>query len=86
MQTRRDRQAGWRAKGRDDPVSQRQVRLAAGLVEFIEAQRGLAKVRDNKIIIRRDWKKESDKFKGAFAIARDLAEKVIAEKKAVKAV
>ncbi len=56
-----------------------------GLVEFIEAQRGLAKVRDNKIVVRRDWKRESDKIKGAFAIARDLAEKVIAEKKRRKA-
>ncbi len=45
----------------------------AGLVAFIEDQRGLAKVKDNKIIVRRDWKKESDKIKGAFAIARDLA-------------
>ncbi|TCP60546.1 transcription-repair coupling factor [Rhodovulum bhavnagarense] len=48
----------------------------AGLVEFIQAQQGLAKVKDNKIILRRDWKKDSDKIKGAFAIARDLAEKV----------
>ncbi|NNF25249.1 MAG: transcription-repair coupling factor [Rhodobacteraceae bacterium] len=44
-----------------------------GLVEFIQDQRGLAKVRDNKIVVRRDWKKDSDKIKGAFAIARDLA-------------
>ena len=56
-----------------------------GLVEFIENNRGLAKVKDNKIVVRRDWKKESDKIKGAFAIARDLAEKVIAEKKRKKA-
>ncbi len=55
-----------------------------GLVEFIQAQRGLAKVKDNKIVVRRDWKKDSDKIKGAFAIARDLAEKVVAEKKASK--
>lgn len=45
----------------------------AGLVSFIEDQRGLAKVKDNKIVVRRDWKKDSDKIKGAFAIARDLA-------------
>ena len=45
----------------------------AGLVAFINDQRGLAKVKDNKIILRRDWKKDSDKIKGAFAIARDLA-------------
>ncbi len=48
----------------------------AGLVEFIQDQRGLAKVKDNKIVVRRDWKKDSDKIKGAFAIARDLAQKV----------
>ena len=53
----------------------------AGLVEFIEAQNGLAKVRDNKIVVRRDWRKTRDKIQGAFAIARDLAEKVAAERK-----
>ncbi|MGR3661222.1 MAG: transcription-repair coupling factor, partial [Paracoccaceae bacterium] len=45
----------------------------AGLVDFIHAQRGQAKVRSNKIVVRRDWVKESDKIRGAFAIARDLA-------------
>lgn len=54
------------------------------LVEFIQGQNGLAKVKDNKIVVRRDWKKDSDKIKGAFAIARDLAEKLIAEKKKAK--
>ncbi len=56
-----------------------------GLVEFIQNQRGLAKVKDNKIVVRRDWEKDSDKIKGAFAIARDLAEKVVAVKKKAKA-
>jgi transcription-repair coupling factor (superfamily II helicase) len=54
-------------------------------VEFIQAQNGLAKVRDNKIVVRRDWRKEADKIKGAFAVARDLAEKVVTEKKKRKA-
>ncbi|MCB1335601.1 MAG: DEAD/DEAH box helicase, partial [Roseivivax sp.] len=49
----------------------------AGLVEFIKAQDGLAKVKDNKIVVRRDWKSDVDKIKGAFAVARDLAEKVV---------
>lgn len=53
-----------------------------GLVSFINDQRGLAKVKDNKIVVRRDWKKDSDKIKGAFAIARDLAEKAVAARKA----
>jgi len=54
----------------------------AGLVEFIQGQHGRAKVRDNKIVVRRDWTKDSDKIKGAFAIARDLAEKARAGKAA----
>jgi transcription-repair coupling factor (superfamily II helicase) len=56
-----------------------------GLVDFINDQRGLAKVKDNKIVVRRDWKKDKDKIKGAFAIARDLAEKAIAENNKKKA-
>ncbi|MEP5630686.1 MAG: transcription-repair coupling factor [Tateyamaria sp.] len=56
-----------------------------GLVAFIHDQRGLAKVKDNKIVVRRDWKKDSDKIKGAFAIARDLAEKIIEKKKKTRA-
>lgn len=50
-----------------------------GLVKFIQDQRETAKVRDNKIVVRRDWRKTSDKVKGAYAIARDLA--VLARKK-----
>ncbi|KAA9009222.1 transcription-repair coupling factor [Histidinibacterium aquaticum] len=53
-----------------------------GLVDFIEHQKGLAKVKDNKIVVRRDWKNDADKIRGAFAIARDLAEKVEKPKKA----
>ena len=56
-----------------------------GLVDFIKDQNGLAKVKDNKIVIRRDWKSDKDKIQGAFAIARDLAEKVRDEKKRAKA-
>ena len=44
-----------------------------GLVEFIEAQNGQAKVKDNKIVVRRDWTRDADKIRGAFAIAQDLA-------------
>ena len=56
-----------------------------GLVEFIQAQNGLAKVKDNKIVVHRDWRVDADKIKGAFAIVRGLAEKVVAEKKKAKA-
>ncbi|WP_298566721.1 transcription-repair coupling factor [uncultured Aliiroseovarius sp.] len=56
-----------------------------GLVDFIHAQNGLAKVRDNKIVVRRDWRKTADKIKGAFAIAQDLAIKVKEAKDKAKA-
>src|SRR5690606_17414719 len=46
-----------------------------GLVAFIREQNGLARVRDNKIIVRRDWTRDKDKLRGAFAIVRDLAQK-----------
>jgi transcription-repair coupling factor (superfamily II helicase) len=46
-----------------------------GLVEYLQDARNMAKMRDNKIVVQRDWTKDSDKIKGAFAIARDLAEK-----------
>ncbi len=47
-----------------------------GLVDFINDQRGLAKVKDNKIVVRRDWTRERDKIQGSFNIARDLAAKL----------
>jgi transcription-repair coupling factor (superfamily II helicase) len=53
----------------------------AGLVEYLQAEHGMAKVKDNKIIVRRDWATEADRIKGSFAIARDLAEKALAAKK-----
>lgn len=53
-----------------------------GLVDFVQAQKGQAKVKDNKIVLRRDWNTDADKIKGSFGIARDLAEKAIAAKKA----
>ena len=43
------------------------------LVQFIAAQNGLAKVKDNKLIIRRDWSQDRERVRGAFAITRDLA-------------
>ncbi len=51
----------------------------AGLVDFIKSDPA-AKVSGNKIVMLRDWKTESDRIKGAFAIARDLAEKVVRPK------
>ncbi|MFT4706325.1 MAG: transcription-repair coupling factor (superfamily II helicase) [Yoonia sp.] len=52
----------------------------SGLVDFINDQKGKAKVKDNKIVVMRDWEKERDKIQGAFNIARDLAVKLKEEK------
>jgi transcription-repair coupling factor (superfamily II helicase) len=49
-------------------------------VDFVHAQNGKAKVKDNKIVVRRDWDRERDKIQGAFNIARDLAQKLAEEK------
>ncbi len=45
----------------------------AGLVQFVQDQHGQAQVRDTKIVIRRDWRTEKERVRGAFSIARDLA-------------
>jgi transcription-repair coupling factor (superfamily II helicase) len=45
----------------------------AGLVTFLQDQKGTARVRDNRIVLRRDWGSEQARLTGAFAIARDLA-------------
>ncbi|MCV2890058.1 transcription-repair coupling factor [Ruegeria aquimaris] len=57
----------------------------AGLVEFIQGENGLAKIKDNRIVVRRDWRSDADKIKGAFAVARDLAEKASVTGKGVRA-
>ena len=53
----------------------------AGLVAFMQDQRGTAKVRDNKIVVLRDWSRKGDKVKGAYIIVRELA--ALAKPKAV---
>ncbi|MGY6536762.1 MAG: transcription-repair coupling factor [Pararhodobacter sp.] len=51
----------------------------AGLVAFLQGERDLARIRDNRLVIRRDWQDDREKLRGAFAIARDLAEKARAK-------
>ena len=45
-----------------------------GLVDFLKAQGPAARVNGNKIILVGEMKTEADRIKGAFAIARDLAQ------------
>jgi transcription-repair coupling factor (superfamily II helicase) len=54
----------------------------AGLVEFLREQGPAAKVQGNKVVLMGEMKSESDRIKGAFAIAKALAEKVVQAKKA----
>ena len=52
------------------------------LVDFIASMKGEAKVKDNRIVIRAEWATEGDRIRGAFGIARDLAERLAEERKA----
>ena len=52
-----------------------------GLVDFLRAQGGAARVNGNRIVLTGEMKFEADRLKGAFSIARDLAEVVKAGKK-----
>jgi transcription-repair coupling factor (superfamily II helicase) len=54
----------------------------AGLVDFLKAQGPAAKVQGTKIVLVGEMKTEADRIKGAFNIARDLAEVVKAARKA----
>ena len=52
----------------------------AGLVEFLRAQGPGARVNGNKIVLAGEMRSESERIRTAFAIARDLAEKVVKPK------
>ncbi|MFA9229176.1 MAG: transcription-repair coupling factor [Microgenomates group bacterium] len=52
----------------------------AGLVDFIREQGAAARINGNKILLQGEMKTESDRIKGAFAIARSLAEKIVRPK------
>jgi transcription-repair coupling factor (superfamily II helicase) len=57
----------------------------AGLVDFLKAQGPAARVNGNKIVLTGEMKSEADRIKGAFNIARDLAEVVKARSSGVLA-
>ena len=43
-------------------------------MQFLQDQQGAAKIKDNKIVVRRDWSEARARLVGAFALARDLAQ------------
>lgn len=45
----------------------------AGLAGWLQAEKGQAKIRDNKLVVRRDWETDRGRVRGAYAIVRDLA-------------
>ena len=45
----------------------------AGLVDYLQTDPHNIRVKDNRLVIQREWNTEADRIKGAFAIARDLA-------------
>jgi len=52
-----------------------------GLVEFLKSQAG-ARVSGNKVVLVQNWKTETERIKGSFAIAKALAEKLLKVKAA----
>ncbi|TNC51152.1 transcription-repair coupling factor [Rubellimicrobium rubrum] len=48
----------------------------AGLVEFIQGQNGQARIKDNKLVVLREWPTEAERIKGSFGIVKELAEKL----------
>ena len=45
----------------------------SGLAQYLLDSRGTAKIKDNKLIVLRDWTNDNKKVKGAYIIARELA-------------
>ena len=45
----------------------------SGLAQYLLDSRGTAKIKDNKLIVLRDWANDDKKVKGAYIIARELA-------------
>ncbi|RMF36457.1 MAG: transcription-repair coupling factor [Alphaproteobacteria bacterium] len=45
----------------------------AGLVDFIRAEAGAARIRDNRLVLQRDWARPATRVADAFRIARALA-------------
>ncbi|MGB0411398.1 MAG: TRCF domain-containing protein, partial [Pikeienuella sp.] len=56
-----------------------------GLLQFLEDEKGRAKIKDNKIVVRRDWTDPDRRVMGAFGVARDLARLAKGEAKVKKA-
>ncbi|MEO1562770.1 MAG: transcription-repair coupling factor [Pseudomonadota bacterium] len=44
-----------------------------GLVKYLHESEGTAKIKDNRLVVLRDWPNDAKKIAGAMAIARDLA-------------
>ena len=44
-----------------------------GLVDFIKARNGAARIKGDKLVVISEFPSEADRIKGAFSIARDLA-------------
>ncbi|RED13266.1 Transcription-repair-coupling factor [Pontivivens insulae] len=60
-------------KGATVQFHQNRYTRPEGLVQFLQDQNGRAKIKDNKVIVARNWPDEAARIRGSFAIARDLA-------------
>lgn len=48
-----------------------------GLIAYLRSQDGLAQVRNKRLVIKRDWSKQSDRVKGAVVVCRDVAKAIM---------
>ncbi len=44
-----------------------------GMISYLKSQDGLARIKNNRLVISRDWSRQSDRVKGAVVVCRNLA-------------
>ena len=48
-----------------------------GLIAYLKSQDGLARVRNKRLVVKRDWSKQGDRVKGAVVVCRDVAKAIM---------
>ena len=51
-----------------------------GLIAYLKSQDGLARVRNKRLVVKRDWSKQGDRVKGAVVVCRDVAKAIMRPK------
>ena len=48
-----------------------------GLIAYLKSQGRLARIRNKRLVIKRDWSKRSDRVKGAVVVCRDVSRAIM---------